>query len=114
MDLERAVIEEKAQRTATIWKDTSPFAIWLRSQTPRRDRIGALARVCIKDPNWPTEATRERLAHYFTEMGARTFVLQSIAMAWDEFGKVEKKQRAREKNRQKNKQRKLTRRAQRR
>lgn len=113
-ELARQQTEEKAKRTATIWTDTSPFAVWLRSQQQRRDRIGALARVAVKDPFWPTGASRERLARYFQEMGARDFVMQSVRMAWDEFSKVEKRERARTKNRQKNKQRKATRRAQRR
>lgn len=65
--------------------DHSPFANWLRAQTKRRDPVGRLARVAVKDPVWPGSQTRKQVADYLTSMGAREFVMRSVKSAWDEF-----------------------------
>jgi hypothetical protein len=47
--------------------------------------VGSLARVASQDPFWPGGGDRGALTGYFMKMGARSFVLQSLRRAWDEF-----------------------------
>lgn len=91
--------------------DPNPFGQWLRSQVARRDMVGQLARVATQDPTWPQPKTREECADYFRGMGARTFVMQAVRQAWDDFQNAQRRQRtkgkrkaaraARKKNRRK-------------
>lgn len=96
-----------------IFQDESPFAVWLRQQVKRQDRVGGLARVACKDPYWRTAKSRQAVISYFREMGAREFVTKSVNIAWDEFERQEKRTRTKSANRMRNKQRKATRRSQR-
>lgn len=90
-------------RPTTLVADNSDFGRWLRTQQPRKDRVGALARVAIQDTTWPGGDEIEVLRRYFREMGAREFVMNSLNQAWSEFTRIKsresKKQRTRARNR---------------
>jgi YozE SAM-like fold len=76
-----------------------PFDRWLRGQAHRKDRVGSLARVMAKDPEWPGGVSRAVVADYFRGQGAREFVMESVRLAWDEFEKQQRRARNRDKNR---------------
>lgn len=78
---------QAAQMPKPVFTSDLPFDKWIRAQVHRHDRVGALARVIVQDPSWPTGKGRTQVREYFLKMGAREFVLQSVKHAWDDFEK---------------------------
>lgn len=87
-----------AKQPKPLMLDEAPFAKWLRAQVHRQGPIGQMARVAVQDPTWPPNCTRAQLSAYFTSMGARRFMMQTVAAAWDEFETLERKAHNRVKN----------------
>ena len=67
-------------------QDLSSFSHWLRSQTARRDAVGALARVVATDLRWPLSAkTVESYARYLQERAATDTTVAALFDAWAEY-----------------------------